>query len=238
MKDINQRRYTELVASFCRSALTGFDSAPHSRYRICIEKRYSCICSRQSHNPVVEPWSCSRASALASSTHLVRSISNICSQPVPFLATRAGSNSISWLSRDGLVFVDVPRDAKFLLGPKSGLGPGARDGNVVALGMNAEEVMVEGREMGRLYRCFNALHNQHDGTICTAQTTHAAQEVRLPILLNVHSLPPSLSGVKPAPREMVSCISSSGTKPHGLLDARTTALKACMSTKPSLVSSA
>ena len=45
---------------------------------------------------------------------------------------------------------------------KSGLGPGARGGRAVTLGRNAEDVVVEGNEIGRLYRCFNALPSQHD----------------------------------------------------------------------------
>lgn len=72
---------------------------------------------------------------------------------------RAGSKSIRWASRDGLVLVDTPR--RDLLGLKSGLGPGARGGRAVALGRNAEDVVVEGNEIGRLYRCFNALPSQH-----------------------------------------------------------------------------
>jgi hypothetical protein len=72
---------------------------------------------------------------------------------------RAGSKSIRWASRDGLVLVDTP--SKDLLGLKSGLGPGARGGRVVALGRNAEDVVVVGNEIGRLYRCFNALLCQH-----------------------------------------------------------------------------
>lgn len=71
---------------------------------------------------------------------------------------RAGSKSILWASRDGLVLVDTP--SKDLLGLKSGLGPGARGGRAVALGRNAEDVVVEGNEIGRLYRCFNALQCQ------------------------------------------------------------------------------
>jgi len=81
------------------------------------------------------------------------------SQSAPFLAMRAGSKSIRGPSRDGLLLVDTPR--KDLLRLKSGLGPGARDGSAVALGRNAEDVVVVGNEIGRLYRCFNALRGQH-----------------------------------------------------------------------------
>lgn len=77
------------------------------------------------------------------------------SQFAPFLATRAGSKSIRGPSRDGLVFVVALRND--LVGLKSGLGPGAREGSAVALGRKAEEVVVEGREIGKLYRCLSAL---------------------------------------------------------------------------------
>lgn len=38
----------------------------------------------------------------------------------------------------------------FLAELKSGLGPGAREGNAVALGINDEDVAVVGSDMGRL----------------------------------------------------------------------------------------
>jgi hypothetical protein len=56
--------------------------------------------------------------------------------------------------------MDTP--SKDLLELKSGLGPGARGGRAVALGSNAEDVVVEGNEIGKLYLCFNALLCQHD----------------------------------------------------------------------------
>jgi hypothetical protein len=55
------------------------------------------------------------------------------------------------------VFVEAFRAAEVLLGLKSGLVPGAREGNAVTLGRNAEEEVADGNEIGRLYRCFKAL---------------------------------------------------------------------------------
>jgi hypothetical protein len=72
------------------------------------------------------------------------------------------------------------------VGLKSGLGPGARGGRAVTLGRNAEEVVVEGNDIGKLYRCFKALLSQHGGEDGQSET-YAAHDVRLPILLNVHS---------------------------------------------------
>jgi len=42
------------------------------------------------------------------------------------------------------------RGGVFLAKLKSGLGPGAREGNAVGLGMNDEDVAVVGSDMGRL----------------------------------------------------------------------------------------
>jgi hypothetical protein len=109
---------------------------------------------------------------------------------------------------------------------KSGLGPGVRDGRTDGLGKNADVVAVVGSEIGKLYRCLRALSGQKVAKSVQWSMTHAAQHVRLPIRLKVHSLLPSPSGDRPAPRDMVSCISSSGMKPHGLLEDCTTALNA------------